>query len=82
MFFLNFIYSQFEIFANPIYGPEGDFPEMAKEVVMENSAEEGRNRSRLPQFTNEEIKLIKGDNFGSPNYTIWTYRVDSNKFLL
>lgn len=31
-----------------------------RDVIDENSRKEGRNRSRLPKFTTEEIDLLKG----------------------
>ena len=65
-----FLYAQFELFANPIYSEEGDFPELVKTIVAENSKEEGRKRSRLPQFTQEEIKLITGKFFFHSHHTM------------
>lgn len=45
---------------HPIFSKEGDYPSLMKETVAKNSIQEGRFRSRLPSFTNEEIKLLKG----------------------
>ena len=69
---------QFELFANPIYSQEGDFPELVKNIVAKNSEDEGRKRSRLPKFTDEEIKSIKGndrmyDLDKSPDYVLYRY---------
>lgn len=57
-------------FANPIYG-NGDYPAVMKHNVAMKSREEGRNVSRLPVFTEEEIKMNRGafDFFGLNHYT-------------
>uniref|UniRef100_A0A914DCP3 Uncharacterized protein n=1 Tax=Acrobeloides nanus TaxID=290746 RepID=A0A914DCP3_9BILA len=47
-------------FANPIFHPEGDYPKRMKERLAELSKKEGRIRSRLPEFTKEEIESLKG----------------------
>uniref|UniRef100_A0A1B6D5W8 beta-glucosidase n=2 Tax=Clastoptera arizonana TaxID=38151 RepID=A0A1B6D5W8_9HEMI len=64
---------QFELglFGHPIYSKKGDYPEIVREVVDKNSADEKRSRSRLPSFTSEEIKEIRGtfDFFGLNHYT-------------
>lgn len=44
--------------ANPIYN--GDYPEVMKTRVAYRSKLQGLNESRLPEFTEEEKKLIKG----------------------
>lgn len=46
-------------FANPIFG-DGDYPNVMKEYIKNKSTEEGRNQSRLPEFTEEEIQQLKG----------------------
>lgn len=43
---------------NPIYF--GDYPEIVKSVVAKRSLEEGRNCSRLIQFTEQEKTIITG----------------------
>lgn len=53
---------QTEIFANPIYSEKGDFPDIVKTIVAENSQKEGRRRSRLPKFSEEEIESLRGMN--------------------
>jgi lactase-phlorizin hydrolase len=57
-------------FANPIY-VNGDYPEVMKQKVAEKSLAEGRNQSRLPEFTAEEKAQIVGthDFFGLNHYT-------------
>ena len=47
-------------FAHPIY-IDGDYPEVMKQRVAAKSLAEGRNESRLPQFTDEEKAFIRGD---------------------
>ena len=46
-------------FANPIF-VNGDYPEVMKTQVAAKSAAEGRNESRLPEFTELEKLLIQG----------------------
>nr|XP_023020548.1 myrosinase 1-like isoform X1 [Leptinotarsa decemlineata]XP_023020549.1 myrosinase 1-like isoform X2 [Leptinotarsa decemlineata] len=62
-------------FANPIYN--GDYPEIMKTRVAERSKREGRPKSRLPEFTEEEKAFIKGthDYFAMNTYT--SYLVES-----
>lgn len=57
-------------FAQPIYG-DGDYPDVMKEYVGIKSKMEGRNVSRLPEFTKAEKKKISGtyDFFGINHYT-------------
>ncbi|KAF6215548.1 hypothetical protein GE061_010304 [Apolygus lucorum] len=56
-------------FAHPVF--RGDYPPVMRELVDKNSKEEGRTVSRLPYFTEEEIKEINGtvDFFGMNYYT-------------
>jgi lactase-phlorizin hydrolase len=46
-------------FANPIYG-NGDYPAVMKQYVGIKSRAEGRNSSRLPVWSEEEIKMNQG----------------------
>ncbi|KAF6215373.1 hypothetical protein GE061_010125 [Apolygus lucorum] len=56
-------------FAHPVI--KGDYPPVMREYVDENSMAEGRDVSRLPYFTEEEIQEINGtvDWFGLNYYT-------------
>jgi len=45
-----------------VYSLEGDYPSVMKEFVAKHSSEEGLLTSRLPEFTAEEIEMIKGTN--------------------
>ncbi|XP_049791553.1 myrosinase 1-like [Schistocerca nitens] len=51
---------QMGIFAHPIFSADGDYPAVVRERVDANSAAEGRPRSRLPSFTQEEVQYIRG----------------------
>lgn len=58
-------------FAHPIFSESGDYPPVMRKYVDENSHAEGRQKSRLPNFTKEEIKAIQGtyDYFAINHYT-------------
>lgn len=58
-------------FSHPVYSSTGDYPPVMRNIVDHNSLIEGRNQSRLPYFTPEEIKEIKGsfDYFGYNHYS-------------
>uniref|UniRef100_A0A8C4EUW2 beta-glucosidase n=1 Tax=Dicentrarchus labrax TaxID=13489 RepID=A0A8C4EUW2_DICLA len=64
-------YMQFFIgwFAHPIFN--GDYPDLMKTIIRKRSLAAGLPESRLPEFTPEEIKRIKGthDYFGLNHYT-------------
>ncbi|CAN9497957.1 unnamed protein product [Ophioblennius macclurei] len=64
-------YMQFFIgwFAHPIF--RGDYPEIMKTQVRERSLAAGHAKSRLPEFTPEEVQRINGtyDYFGFNFYT-------------
>uniref|UniRef100_A0A667Z0E5 Lactase n=1 Tax=Myripristis murdjan TaxID=586833 RepID=A0A667Z0E5_9TELE len=56
-------------FAHPIFN--GDYNDMMKTIIRERSLAAGLPKSRLPEFTQEEIKRIRGthDYFGFNHYT-------------
>ncbi|XP_052128312.1 myrosinase 1 [Frankliniella occidentalis] len=58
-------------YAHPVFSKDGDYPAVMKERVKKASLEQGLKRSRLPEFTEAEIKLIQGsaDFFGINHYT-------------
>ncbi|XP_045457583.1 myrosinase 1-like [Melitaea cinxia] len=73
---------QFEwgIYANPIFSEKGGFPEVMKQKVALKSMIQGFPRSRLPEFTPEEVEFVKGtsDFFGLNHYSSsFVYRNES-----
>ncbi|KAM9804518.1 lactase/phlorizin hydrolase-like [Neosynchiropus ocellatus] len=56
-------------FAHPVFN--GDYSDTMKTIIRERSLAAGLEKSRLPEFTPEEIKRIKGtyDYFGFNHYT-------------
>ncbi|KAI3356505.1 hypothetical protein L3Q82_017710, partial [Scortum barcoo] len=72
-------YMQFFIgwFAHPIFN--GDYPDLMKTIIRKRSLDAGLPESRLPEFTPEELKRIKGthDYFGLNHYTsVLSFPVD------
>ncbi|CAH2067288.1 unnamed protein product, partial [Iphiclides podalirius] len=68
------------LYSHPIFSENGDFPQSVKEIVATKSSEQGFYRSRLPEFTNEEIDYVRGtsDYFGLNHYfTNYVYRNSS-----
>ncbi|XP_075334602.1 lactase/phlorizin hydrolase-like [Odontesthes bonariensis] len=64
-------------FAHPIFN--GDYNEMFKRIIRERSLAAGLPKSRLPEFTPEEIKRINGtyDYFGLNHYcSVLAFNVD------
>ncbi|XP_041969210.1 myrosinase 1-like [Aricia agestis] len=73
---------QFEVgqYAYPIFSKTGDFPPSMKKRIAENSEKQGFFRSRLPEFTADEIELVRGssDFLGINHYTtLIAYRNES-----
>ena len=58
----------------------GDYPEIVKTLVAQKSRAGGLNQSRLPTFTEEEKKMIKGthDYFAYNTYS--TYLVENRNY--
>uniref|UniRef100_A0A8C3G6H1 Lactase n=1 Tax=Cyclopterus lumpus TaxID=8103 RepID=A0A8C3G6H1_CYCLU len=56
-------------FAHPVFN--GDYSNMMKTIIQERSLAAGLLKSRLPEFTPEEIKRVQGtyDYFGFNHYT-------------
>ncbi|XP_026756863.2 myrosinase 1-like [Galleria mellonella] len=70
---------QWALYAHPIFSRVGDYPPVIKEKIAAKSAEQGFTRSRLPEFTPEEVEYIQGtsDFFGLNHYS--TYYVVRNE---
>lgn len=56
---------------HPIFSKNGDYPQLMIDRVAAMSKQQGFKRSRLPQFTHEEIQRIHNtsDFFGINSYT-------------
>ncbi|GBP05960.1 Myrosinase 1 [Eumeta japonica] len=73
-------YFEWAQYVHPIYSETGDFPQVMKEKIAAKSAEQGYPRSRLPEFTPQEIANVRGscDFFGLNHYTSnYVYRNES-----
>ncbi|KAJ4448536.1 hypothetical protein ANN_10554 [Periplaneta americana] len=46
-------------FSQPIFGKNGDYPQIMKDTIAQRSKEEGFPWSRLPEFTPQEIEYVK-----------------------
>lgn len=67
-------------FAHPIFN--GDYSDIMKNIIKERSLAAGLPKSRLPEFSPEEVKRIKGtyDYFGFNHYTtVLAFPVDYGK---
>ncbi|XP_063541765.1 myrosinase 1-like [Cydia strobilella] len=73
--------AQWAIYSDPIFSEQGGWPKEFAERVAAKSEEQGYPRSRLPEFTEEEIALVKGasDFIGIGHYTaayVYAYASD------
>ncbi|CAH0592765.1 unnamed protein product [Chrysodeixis includens] len=68
-------------FAHPIFSQDGDYPAVMRSAVDANSKRQGFPRSRLPKFTAEEVKAIRGsyDFMGLNHYTTYLTKQGSRK---
>lgn len=65
------VFKQLGWFMHPIFSKNGDYPQLMIDRVAAMSKQQGFKRSRLPQFTHEEIMRIHNtsDFFGINSYT-------------
>lgn len=69
---------QYGWYAHPIYSAEGNYPQVMIDRIAERSKKEGFPRSRLPEFTAEEVEYIRGTydflslNHYTTNYAKWS----------
>ncbi|CAH2096852.1 unnamed protein product [Euphydryas editha] len=63
--------AEWGLYAEPIFSEEGGFPKELSHIVAEKSLEMGYKQSRMPEFTDEERKLVQGssDFFGVNHYS-------------
>lgn len=68
-------------FAHPIFSSSGNYPPVMIDVINSNSAIENHSRSRLPEFTPEEIIYVRGtSDFLGLNYYTSTYATPATDF--
>ncbi|XP_013194730.1 myrosinase 1 [Amyelois transitella] len=60
-------------YAHPVYSPSGNYPPQLIDLVNAKSKKQNYTRSRLPEFTKEEVDFIRGtaDFFGLNHYTTY-----------
>ena len=45
--------------AHPIFSKEGNYPQVMRDRISDNSKIQGLSESKLPEFTQQEIEYIK-----------------------
>ncbi|CAH4035648.1 unnamed protein product [Pieris brassicae] len=73
----DFMWAQY---VHPIFSETGGYPQAMKERIASKSAQQGYPRSRLIDFTPDEMEFVKGsaDAFGLNHYlTLMVYRNES-----
>ncbi|KAM3964802.1 myrosinase 1-like [Aphomia sociella] len=68
------------LYANPIFSKKGDYPAVMKRKIAVKSKEQGFPRSRLIEFTPQEVDYVRGtaDFFGLNHYSSYVvYRNES-----
>nr|AEW46878.1 seminal fluid protein CSSFP028 [Chilo suppressalis] len=60
-------------FPHPIFSKQGDYPPVMRKRIDEMSKRQNFTRSRLPHFTKEEVKMLRGacDFLGLNHYTTY-----------
>jgi hypothetical protein len=51
---------QLGLYAHPVFSQDGDYPQLVKDRIKNKSLDEGFSRSRLPEFTKDEITYVQG----------------------
>ncbi|KAJ9595811.1 hypothetical protein L9F63_012995 [Diploptera punctata] len=66
---------------DPIFSKQGDYPQELKDIIANKSKEQGFKQSRLPTFTPEEVKYIRGtaDYLGLNEYTSYLVTMNEKK---
>lgn len=68
--------------SHPIFSENGDYSEIVRNTIAENSKNENLQMSRLPIFTQEEMQLIKGSaDFFGVNYFTSTYAESGTELI-
>jgi beta-glucosidase len=66
---IGIFFFQFGWFACAIYHPDVNYPQVMIDRIADRRQKEGFSKSRLPEFTPEEVDYIKGTfDFGNPGW--------------